>query len=171
MEQGRKRLWSLVHTPPRQGSAVQQAISEASTSFWSALHDFARHDRPVPANGWDEVGPDHPFLFICNQVPLRSCGCASPISIDGVLFQCFAWQALHSTRFRGIWFRFVWPRYAFCFALPCLARFVHLTWLVVWLSCLPCRIWCKIIIIIKKIRLAFLRKTVAVGLRDCNLRA
>jgi hypothetical protein len=26
MEQGRKRLWSLVHTPPRQGSAVQQAV-------------------------------------------------------------------------------------------------------------------------------------------------
>jgi hypothetical protein len=26
MEQGRKHLWSLVHTPPRQGSAVLQAI-------------------------------------------------------------------------------------------------------------------------------------------------
>jgi hypothetical protein len=25
--------------------------------------------------------------------------------------------------------------------------FVHLTWLVAWLSCLPCRIWCNIIII------------------------
>jgi hypothetical protein len=38
MEQGRKRLWSLVHTPPtsRQGSAVEQAISKASTSNWSA---------------------------------------------------------------------------------------------------------------------------------------
>jgi hypothetical protein len=24
---------------------------------------------------------------------------------------------------------------------------VHLTWLVTWLSCLPCRIWCNIIII------------------------
>jgi hypothetical protein len=45
MEQGRKRLWS-------------------STSFWSALHDFARHDRPVPVKGWDEVGPDHPFLSV-----------------------------------------------------------------------------------------------------------
>jgi hypothetical protein len=73
MEQGRKRLWSLVHTPPRQGSAVQQAISKASTSFWSALHDFARHNRPVPAKGWDEVGPHHPFLFVRIQVPLRPC--------------------------------------------------------------------------------------------------
>jgi hypothetical protein len=27
MEQGRKRLWTLVHAPPRQGSAVQQAVS------------------------------------------------------------------------------------------------------------------------------------------------
>jgi hypothetical protein len=73
MDQGRKRLWSLVRTPPRQGSAAQQAISKASTSFLSALHDFARHDRPVPAKGWDEVGPDHPFLFVRIQVPLRPC--------------------------------------------------------------------------------------------------
>jgi hypothetical protein len=73
MEQGRKRLWSLVHTPPRQGSAVQQAVSKTSTSFWSALHDFARHDRPVPAKSWDEVGPDHPFLSVRTQFPLRVC--------------------------------------------------------------------------------------------------
>jgi hypothetical protein len=25
-------------------------------------------------------------------------------------------------------------------------QFVHLAWLVAWLSCLPCRIWCNIII-------------------------
>jgi hypothetical protein len=73
MELGRKRLWSLVHAPPRQGSAVQQAVSTASTSFWSALHDFARRDRPVPAKGWDEVGPDHRFLSVRIQVPLRPC--------------------------------------------------------------------------------------------------
>jgi hypothetical protein len=72
-EQGRKRLWSSVHTPPRQGYAVQQAISKASPSFWSALQDFARHDRSVPAKGWDEVGPDHPFLSFGIQVPLRPC--------------------------------------------------------------------------------------------------
>jgi hypothetical protein len=36
MEQGRKRLWSLFHTPPRQGFAVQQTISKASASFWSS---------------------------------------------------------------------------------------------------------------------------------------
>jgi hypothetical protein len=29
MEQGREPLWSLVHTPPRQGSAVQQAVSKS----------------------------------------------------------------------------------------------------------------------------------------------
>jgi hypothetical protein len=73
MEQGRKRLWPLVHTPPRQGSAVQQAVPKVSTSFWSAWHDFARHDWPVPAKGWDEVGPDHPFLSDRIQVPLRPC--------------------------------------------------------------------------------------------------
>jgi hypothetical protein len=39
--------------------------------------------------------------------------------------------------------RFDWPRYAFCFALPCVL--VHLTWLVAWLSCLSCRIWCNIV--------------------------
>jgi hypothetical protein len=72
-EQGRKRLGSLVHTPPRQGSAVQQAVSKTSTSFWSALHDFARHDRPVPAKGWEKVGPDHPFLSVRSQVLLRRC--------------------------------------------------------------------------------------------------
>jgi hypothetical protein len=64
------RLWSLVHTPPRQGSAVQQAVSKAST-FWSALHDFARHDRAVPAKGWDEVGPDHPLLSVMCQIWLQ----------------------------------------------------------------------------------------------------
>jgi hypothetical protein len=30
---------------------------------------------------------------------------------------------------------------------PALRVFAHLTWLVAWLPCLPCRIWCKIIII------------------------
>jgi hypothetical protein len=32
---------------------------------------------------------------------------------------------------------------------PALLFIVHLAWLVAWLSCLPCRIWCKIIIIMK----------------------
>jgi hypothetical protein len=73
MEQGRKRLWSLVHTPSRHGSAVKQAISKASTSFWSALHDVSRRDRPVPAKGWDGVDPDHPYLSVRIQVPLHPC--------------------------------------------------------------------------------------------------
>jgi hypothetical protein len=57
------------NTPPRQEHtvfnnvyAVQQAVSKVST--WSALHNFARHDWPVPDKGWDEVGPDHPFLSV-----------------------------------------------------------------------------------------------------------
>jgi hypothetical protein len=49
MEQGMKWLWFLVHTPPRQGSAVKQPVSKASTTFWFALHDSAQHDRAVPA--------------------------------------------------------------------------------------------------------------------------
>jgi hypothetical protein len=73
LAQGRKRLWSLVHAPPGQGSAVQQAESKAPASLWSTLNDFVRHDRPVPAKGWDGVGPDHPFLSVRIQVPLRPC--------------------------------------------------------------------------------------------------
>jgi hypothetical protein len=49
LEQGRKSLWSLVRMSPRLGSAVQQAVPKGSTSFWSALYDFARNDRSVPA--------------------------------------------------------------------------------------------------------------------------
>jgi hypothetical protein len=71
-EQAGKRLWPLVHTPARHGSAEQQAVSKASTSFWSALYDFARHDRPVLARGWDKVGPCQP-LCARIQVPLRPC--------------------------------------------------------------------------------------------------
>jgi hypothetical protein len=47
---------TLVHLPPRQGFAVQRAVSKAPASFWSALNYFARHDRPVPARGWDRGG-------------------------------------------------------------------------------------------------------------------
>jgi hypothetical protein len=54
-------------------SDLQQAVSKATTSFWSALHDFAQHDMPVPAKGLDEVGPDHPFLSVRIQVPLSPC--------------------------------------------------------------------------------------------------
>jgi hypothetical protein len=101
MEQGRKRLWSLLHAPPRQGSAAQQAISKASTSFRSALLDFAPHDRPVQAKSWDEVGPDHLFFSHPGSLAPVPSGCASPISTDGMLFQCFAWQASYSTQMRA----------------------------------------------------------------------
>jgi hypothetical protein len=33
------------------GYVVQQAISKASISCWSVLHEFARHDWPVLAKG------------------------------------------------------------------------------------------------------------------------
>jgi hypothetical protein len=55
---------------PRSGGLCFSRGTCGTTSFWSALHDFARHDRPVPAKGWDEVGPDHPFLSVRIQVPL-----------------------------------------------------------------------------------------------------
>jgi hypothetical protein len=51
--------------------AVQQAAPKVSTSFWSALHYFTRHDWPVPEKGWDEVGPGHPFLSVRIQIPMR----------------------------------------------------------------------------------------------------
>jgi hypothetical protein len=72
MEQGRKRLWPLACTPPRQGSDVQQAASKPSICFWLALHVIFPVVRPVPAKGWDEVGPDHPCLSVCIQVHLHS---------------------------------------------------------------------------------------------------
>jgi hypothetical protein len=37
------------------------------------VHDYARHDWPVPAKGWDEVGPDRPSLSARIEVPLRPC--------------------------------------------------------------------------------------------------
>jgi hypothetical protein len=52
---------------------VKQAVSKASTSFSSDLNDFARLDWPVPGKGWDEGGPDHPFLCVRIQIPLRPC--------------------------------------------------------------------------------------------------
>jgi hypothetical protein len=64
---------TLVHSPPRQVAAVQQAVPKASTSFWSALPDFARHDQSVTDKGWDEVSLDHAFLPIRFQVCLRPC--------------------------------------------------------------------------------------------------
>jgi hypothetical protein len=52
------------------GSAGSIFASYCSLSkLWSALHDFAQHDRYVSAKGWDAVGPDHPFCLF--QVPLR----------------------------------------------------------------------------------------------------
>jgi hypothetical protein len=67
---GQKILWFLAHKPPRQGSAVQQAVSKASTSFWSALHDVPLHH--WPAVGCDAIDPDHPYLSVLIQVTLRT---------------------------------------------------------------------------------------------------
>jgi hypothetical protein len=52
---------------------------------------------------------------------------------------------------------------------PALLVFVHLTWLVAWLSCLQCRIWCKSIIIII-MAFPFVRSTCTFWgwLRACN---
>jgi hypothetical protein len=59
---------------------------------------------------------------------------------------CFAWKALFGTLLGILWFRFVWPRCTYYFALPCSFIFAHLAWLVAGLICFPCRNWCKIVI-------------------------
>jgi hypothetical protein len=124
MEQGRKRLWFLAHTPPRQGSAAQQAISKASTSFCSALHDFARHDRPFPAKGWGEIGPDHPLLSVRIQVPLRPClevmhrrGAFSVLCLSGVVLH---WHMIDRYM---VLLCLASICFLLCFALPC--SFLH----------------------------------------------
>jgi hypothetical protein len=43
---------------------------------------------------------------------------------------------------RCVWFHVA---FALCFALP---LYAHLAWLLVWVSCLPCRNWCNFMIII-----------------------
>jgi hypothetical protein len=54
---------------------------------------------------------------------------------------------LYSTRFRSIWVLLCLASIGLLLC-PDLCVFVHLTWLVAWLFSLPCRIWCKVIIII-----------------------
>jgi hypothetical protein len=106
------------------------------------LHAFARHDRPVPAKGWDEAGPDHPFLSVRIQVPLRPCIAVAfpPQALSRNFLPCFALllymerKAMYCTQRRATLFRFVWPRHAWALCSALLYS-VHLAWLVVWLSC------------------------------------
>jgi hypothetical protein len=48
-------------------------------------------------------------------------GCASPISIDGVLLTMLCLEGVVLQQFETAWFCFVWPHYPS--TLPCLARF------------------------------------------------
>jgi hypothetical protein len=40
---------------------------------------------------------------------------------------------------------YVWLHVAFALCVA-LLQFAHLAWFVVWLSCIPCRNWCNVII-------------------------
>jgi hypothetical protein len=124
MEQSRERLWSLVHTPPRHclGRGLQCSKAFPKLPPRSGLPCMIFPGKI--SHSQQRAGMKLALIILSCLFASRSLApvpsdCISPISIDGVLFQCFAWQALYSTCFRGIWFRFVWPRYAFCFALPC----------------------------------------------------
>jgi hypothetical protein len=117
----------LVHTSPRQGSAVQQAVSKAFTSFWTALHDFARHNRSCIAKGWDRIVLCCLFAsrFPCTGVPVPT-GSASSIAF-GWMF-CLAdyvRRAMLSPRLRAILFTMSGFTLPLRFVSPC--SFNH-TW-------------------------------------------
>jgi hypothetical protein len=73
-EQYRTRLWSFVHVPPRQDSAVQHAVPKLSPPsglpclIMPGLNGLFRQK-----SGWDDVEPDYPFLSVRIHVPLRLC--------------------------------------------------------------------------------------------------
>jgi hypothetical protein len=116
--------------------------------FWSASHNFARHDRPVPAKCWDEVGPDHPFLSVPIQVPLRLClAVASSIAISWMFarLQYSVRKAMLSTHFRAIWHAMSDFSMPLRFASLCLDPFG--TPGMVGGVVVLCRNWCNIIII------------------------
>jgi hypothetical protein len=110
-------------------------------------------------------------------------GCASPTSIDGVFFTMLCLEGVVFHTFEtymvplpGCWgynafndcekgdvvnpvenylVRSFWFHVALTLGFALLLH-AHLVWLVAWLSCLPCRNWCNIIIIIVSLCLASL---------------
>jgi hypothetical protein len=56
----------------------------------TSLHKVNPHDRPVPAKGSDEVGPDHHSLTVRIQAPLRPCLVVAlpPQPLAGCSFGC-----------------------------------------------------------------------------------
>jgi hypothetical protein len=134
MEQDRK-LWSLVHPPPRQVSAVQQAVSKAPTqcpppSGLPCMILPGMIDQSQLRAGMKSALIIFYCLFASRFPYARAYRLCFPISIDGVLFPCFDWQALYSTSLRFL----VSLRLAsMCLLLcPALLVSVHLAWLVAW---------------------------------------
>ena len=73
MEHGRRFLWwSIRGRGVDVDDALQQARLRAAAEFWAILHDFAAETLVVPERGWASVGPNHPFLAVSAQVPLRA---------------------------------------------------------------------------------------------------
>ena len=77
MEMGRRSLWRKWVKAGRpleaeeRAAVVQAAGQRAAASFWLSLHDFARGGRCLDSHGWASVGPDHPFLAVQVQLPMR----------------------------------------------------------------------------------------------------
>ncbi len=77
MEMGRRALWrkwvkaGRPEAEEERAAVVEAAGQRAAASFWLALHDFARGGRCLDSQGWAAVGPDHPFLAVHVQPPMR----------------------------------------------------------------------------------------------------
>jgi hypothetical protein len=142
---GRLRFWPLSGQWSRVGNACglwfirllgrgllcSRPFPKLPLPSWSALHDFAQRDRPAPTKGWDEVDPDHLFLSVRIQVPLRPClAIALPLQPSaGCPFGCIVRKAVLSTHSRTFWYAMSGLTLPLRFALPC--SFLY-TWRVWW---------------------------------------
>jgi hypothetical protein len=132
MEQGRKRLWSLIQRLFGRGLLCSRPFPKLPPPF--GLPCMILLDWPVPVKGWDEIGPDHPSLSVRIQIPLRPCLAITlpPWPLPRCLFSC---NSLCGERychtFESDLVRYVWLHFAFvlCFAL---LGYAHLAWLVAW---------------------------------------
>lgn len=60
--------WRSLRAMHAQGLGAAQAVHAASgravAAYWLVLHVCARDGRKVPVCGWEQVGPEHPFLAV-----------------------------------------------------------------------------------------------------------